>query len=611
MSSELKIAFLTSLGVNVGDEFIREGILAMLDRLNVPYTPLYVNKVDPSSIGQPREDETQVVSDKYWQSDLFIQAGAPVYWHLFNGKSTSLTSDWHQWMWQDRILNESRKYPAFINLGAGSCQPWGDGGEAFLNDAECVKFAVAAAARSLLTTVRDPVASEILSSLSMPHKALPCPAFYAAERHNIERQTYQLIGINLMPLGAHYDLREDFDRNSWQITCFKLVTVLRRLSKIVFICHDVHEKNFAEMFAAPDERIFYSTCWRDFFDIYSACRLVIANRVHGAVCAAGFGVPSLILGNDTRARIGDYIGLESYQSGQVDHEFIFEKAIALHNSWRTEHDRLLSLRHESFRKYQELLKSIIEQLIEDKSTFKKLTLVSSAGVALASATELDSQSFKGFIHNINMFAERNNLRTFTNWSKVWEYPWLWFHCLSEIDWRNKRLLDLGSEISPMPWFLASLGAKVTLVEADKQWIPHWERLQKEMGFSVDWHIVSDETLPLNDNSFDVVTSFSVIEHQKNKLRAVDEVARVLKKGGLFGLSFDICEPSMGMTFPEWNGRALTMSEFEKLIWAHPAFDNGGRVPHWNLNDSPEFIKWHLQSAPHHNYIVGAAFLNKR
>ena len=124
-------------------------------------------------------------------------------------------------------------------------------------------------------------------------------------------------------------------------------------------------------------------------------------------------------------------------------------------------------------------------------------------------------------------------------------------------------------------------------------------------------IVNQEHLPYEDDSFDVVTSYSVIEHQANKRLAIDEVARVLKPGGIFALSFDICEPGMGMTFPEWNGQALTMSDFEKLIWDHPAFEENKTSPLWNVEDIPDFIKWHLQSAPHHNYVVGAAFLRKR
>jgi hypothetical protein len=84
---------------------------------------------------------------------------------------------------------------------------------------------------------------------------------------------------------------------------------------------------------------------------------------------------------------------------------------------------------------------------------------------------------------------------------------------------------------------------------------------------------------------------------------------VLKPGGTFGISFDICEPALGMTFPDWNGRALTMAEFESAIWLQPAFGQK-TAPDWNREDIEPFLRWHRQTAPHHNYVTGAALLRK-
>ena len=233
-----------------------------------------------------------------------------------------------------------------------------------------------------------------------------------------------------------------------------------------------------------------------------------------------------------------------------------------------------------------------------------------AYAALGSAAELASEPFRLFMNYMNGFAARLDLRVFTDWSKVWEYPWLWFQSLSQGNWSGRRLVDLGSEISPMPWFLASLGARVTLIETDPQWVPRWEALRARLGVDVDWHLVDSERLPLADAEADALTSFSVIEHQPDKRLAMDEVARVLKPGGRLAISFDLCEPDQGMTFPEWNGRALTLRQFEEFVWRHPAFD-AGPAPVWNLADIPAFLSWHLRSAPHHNYIVGAAALTRR
>ena len=232
-------------------------------------------------------------------------------------------------------------------------------------------------------------------------------------------------------------------------------------------------------------------------------------------------------------------------------------------------------------------------------------------LSLGNVRELNSKEFRSLMSMLNALADRWGLRQYTNWSKVWEYPWLWFHGLSQVDWKDTSLVDIGSELSPMPWFLASLGADVTLVEIDRQWVPQWEGICNETGLEVKWQIVSGERLPFQDESFDAMTSFSSIEHQRDKETAANEMIRVLKPGGLLAISFDICEPEMGMSFPEWNGRALTTKGFEDLLWNHPAFDTTSETPVWNFGDCEEFIRWNLQSAPHHQYVVGASLLRKR
>ena len=229
---------------------------------------------------------------------------------------------------------------------------------------------------------------------------------------------------------------------------------------------------------------------------------------------------------------------------------------------------------------------------------------------LANLPEMFSPEWTGFIDELNAFAAPLGLRQFTNWSKLWEYPWLWHHGLSALDWRGLRVLDLGSEQSPFPWWLAAKGAHVTLIETRHDWIGQWEAVRASLGgVKVDWQIVDSCRLPFADESFDVVTSLSVIEHQDDKVLAASEVGRILKPGGRFGISFDICEPSLGMTFPEWNGRALTMAEFETAIWNQPAFGNR-TPPEWNCEDIEPFLRWHRQTAAHHNYVTGAAILQK-
>lgn len=238
------------------------------------------------------------------------------------------------------------------------------------------------------------------------------------------------------------------------------------------------------------------------------------------------------------------------------------------------------------------------------------TLVTKESLGLCSLARLDqieSSQFKWFMFKLNLFAYENSLRPMLNWSKVWEYPWIWFNVFHNVDLKGKVVVDLGSELSPVPWVIALNGAKVVLIETDSSFVPVWEKVNEKYNLNVEWKIVNDEIIPLPDGYADIITSFSVIEHQPDKLKAVNEVLRVLKNKGVFGLSFDICEYEMGMTFPEWNGKALTIDDFEKIIWNNPSFKNN-YPPHWNLHDIDKFWNWHLKSAEHHNYVTAAAVL---
>ena len=142
--------------------------------------------------------------------------------------------------------------------------------------------------------------------------------------------------------------------------------------------------------------------------------------------------------------------------------------------------------------------------------------------AFASLDEMNGPLFRSFMAMMNAFASSHGLRTFTNWTKIWEYPWLWHACLSRVQWHGAAV-DLGSEISPMPWFLATLGASVALIEIDPQWTADWEKLREKLDVDVRWDVVRGEQLPHPDGWADVVTSFSVIEHQPDKRAAVAEV----------------------------------------------------------------------------------------
>lgn len=235
-----------------------------------------------------------------------------------------------------------------------------------------------------------------------------------------------------------------------------------------------------------------------------------------------------------------------------------------------------------------------------------------AKAALGSVNELKSVAYRSFMAHLNALAEDNKLNAYhENWSKVWEYPWIWFNSLCDIDLQDKKILDIGSGESPMPWLLALLGAEVMMVETGRENVPLWSRIQQRQQLKIGWRIVSNEGLPFADNTFDAITSFSVIEHQPDKAAAVAEAARVLKPGGIFGVSFDLCQPELGMRYPAHLGKAFCVKDFEEFVWKHSAFDNDGQTLDWKIEECTDFLQWHWGGKGESKYIVGAAILKKR
>jgi len=124
-------------------------------------------------------------------------------------------------------------------------------------------------------------------------------------------------------------------------------------------------------------------------------------------------------------------------------------------------------------------------------------------------------------------------------SRHYEYPF----ALSELARANKRrkikkVLDAGSYGSLLPLLMASLGFQVLGVDIN-EWdveYPKFNTLKADL-----------KDLPLKSNSYDCITAISTIEHcglprfreeedSEGDIKAMSELKRVLKPGGIFLLT---------------------------------------------------------------------------
>jgi hypothetical protein len=349
-----RVAFMSTYGRNVGDEFVREGIRLFLDAAWGAYSPYYVDKHDPDTLHTRMFDEAEALHNKFEQADVIVQCGAPVYWNLPTNQCWC--DGWAGSMWSPIIQFSHDRL--VLNLGAGTCQPaMTDIDLSNLVDSPCACFANEIAAACKLTTVRDLLADRFLTAIKAAHHILPCPAFYAARRV-CEGKALDMVAINLMPLGGHYRLKETIDADKWIVIITELLPRLRRRFKLLFVAHDADEVAFMRRFAHPYESVYMVSDYQDALRIYSQVAGVIANRIHAAIAVAGFGQPAVAIGNDSRLGTVSYIGIPAQDVSTVNAEWIESAYVQQADAREATKGARLALQESSAQQYIRLLRAL-------------------------------------------------------------------------------------------------------------------------------------------------------------------------------------------------------------------------------------------------------------
>lgn len=125
---------------------------------------------------------------------------------------------------------------------------------------------------------------------------------------------------------------------------------------------------------------------------------------------------------------------------------------------------------------------------------------------------------------------------------------------------TKRLtcLDLGCSVGIITGFLGEHFKKVVGVDVDNLAL---ERAKKNnTKNNVRFTISKENKIPYADNYFDVVIFNQIYEHVENPVKVMDEIKRVLKKGGIcfFGArnKFGVFDGHYRLPFLSWLPRVL-------------------------------------------------------
>lgn len=98
--------------------------------------------------------------------------------------------------------------------------------------------------------------------------------------------------------------------------------------------------------------------------------------------------------------------------------------------------------------------------------------------------------------------------------------------------RGLDVLEIGVGLGADHQRFAEAGARLVGIDLTERAVEHTRRRLQQFGLESDLRVADAEALPFADASFDVVYSWGVLHHSPNTEKAIDEVWRVLRPGGV-------------------------------------------------------------------------------
>ncbi|MFC1667161.1 class I SAM-dependent methyltransferase [Candidatus Omnitrophota bacterium] len=136
-----------------------------------------------------------------------------------------------------------------------------------------------------------------------------------------------------------------------------------------------------------------------------------------------------------------------------------------------------------------------------------------------------------------------------NFTRIWEYPYA-YHQLSKyaplhLAAKAPKVFDVGSALTFLPSFFASLGYEVKASDSDPAMKRNFESMKSHPDLPKGVKDVSYATCDCKnittepDAYYDAIVCISVLEHIEERDQAIREFSRILKPGGVLILTVDI------------------------------------------------------------------------
>jgi SAM-dependent methyltransferase len=196
------------------------------------------------------------------------------------------------------------------------------------------------------------------------------------------------------------------------------------------------------------------------------------------------------------------------------------------------------------------------------------------------------------------------------WFLYWEAYWVMTR--GPETGPRKQVLDAGGTASLFSSYLASQGPEVHSVDLNEKLVAAGNEISRGMEWNMRSHCMNMVDLQFDDGYFDHAYSICVFEHLYSELRqrALREIARVLKPGGILSITFDYRGPGVSLAGQGPNYDPENLIQTPEDVHRH-FFSSGCFEPFGNPDfedNGKSYLIWPGDESK--RYTFGAVFLRK-
>jgi hypothetical protein len=206
-------------------------------------------------------------------------------------------------------------------------------------------------------TVRDIAAERVVRNLGFEPDLIPCGAIGSGrvfgQAASTIGQADKYVAINFQRVGANTDWGQNVDAAQWMRTMQAVITDVEKRHPVMIMAHNTYELKLAAQLAPHVKRVLPTTT-AEYAQTIATVKAGIVSRIHAAIPLAGIGIPSVVVGTDTRMGTIDQFGLPTRYVKQASAEWLIDQLESLIARAEDERQRLISVRESTLRSYANL-----------------------------------------------------------------------------------------------------------------------------------------------------------------------------------------------------------------------------------------------------------------